>query len=314
MAKNVNKAWSHCNPYAWLRVKGLELGIPISIKHIRIAEERCSWGDLLLAQDWVLLNYNFQHTGKRKKPQHRKLRGKQQKKLQLQPESLTTVPSEASKVSRDVTSQPARPISDGQKHSAERNVYHYSGLCSDIKALFPSDKNPFPFYAGFGNRHTDEISNLKVGIPKGIIVAINPKGQTVVNCHVDTRSYASLHSLVTSMFPSIFSCEQLLASSKVCNLLIPRTLLLVETMCILFLFHKGLDGGFDNNEPQYEEVCEIVILPDNVTLPFLSVEFPEKVRFVVDTILLAEGAERKVQLASWTADKKLVSKYAMDIA
>ncbi|KAM3267502.1 mRNA export factor GLE1 isoform X2 [Capsicum chacoense] len=34
------------------------------------------------------------------------------------PESLTTVPSEASKVSRDVTSQPARPISDGQKHSA----------------------------------------------------------------------------------------------------------------------------------------------------------------------------------------------------
>ncbi|PHT29712.1 hypothetical protein CQW23_30688 [Capsicum baccatum] len=247
MAKNVNKSWSHCNSRAWLRVKGLELGIPVSIKHIRIAEESCSWGDLLLTQDRVLLNYNFQHTGKRKKPQHRKLRGKQQKKLQLQPESLTTVPSEASK---------------------------------DIKALFPSDKNPFSFYAGFGNRHTDEISYLKVGIPKGIIVAINPKGQTVVNRHVDTRSYASLHSLVTAMFPAIFSC---------------------------------LDGGFDNNEPQYEEVCEIVILPDNVTLPFLSVELPEKVRFVVDTILLAEGAERKVQLTSWTADKKLVSKYAMDI-
>ncbi|PHU18870.1 Phosphatidate phosphatase PAH1 [Capsicum chinense] len=78
----------------------------------------------------------------------------------------------------------------------------------DIKALFPSDKNPFPFYAGFGNRHTDEISYLKVGIPKGKIFTINPKGQIVVNRHVDTRSYTSLHSLVTAMFPAIFSCEQ----------------------------------------------------------------------------------------------------------
>ncbi|MCD7471569.1 ubiquitin-specific protease ubp14 [Datura stramonium] len=51
----------------------------------------------------------------------------------------------------------------------------------------------------------------------------------------------------------------------------------------------GLDGGFDNSEPQYE------------------------VRLAVDAILLAEGAERKEQLASWTADKKLVSKYAKDL-
>ncbi|XP_055810407.1 mRNA export factor GLE1 isoform X2 [Solanum dulcamara] len=37
-------------------------------------------------------------------------------------ESLTTAPSEASKVSRDVTSQPVRPISDGQKHSAGNTI------------------------------------------------------------------------------------------------------------------------------------------------------------------------------------------------
>lgn len=37
-------------------------------------------------------------------------------------ESLTTAPSEASKVSMDVTSQPVRPISDGQKHSAGNTV------------------------------------------------------------------------------------------------------------------------------------------------------------------------------------------------
>jgi len=43
----------------------------------------------------------------------------------------------------------------------------------DIRDLFPEDCNPF--YAGFGNRDTDEISYLKVGIPKGKIFIINPK-------------------------------------------------------------------------------------------------------------------------------------------
>lgn len=43
----------------------------------------------------------------------------------------------------------------------------------DIKALFPQDYNPF--YAGFGNRDTDEFSYRKIGIPKGKIFIINPK-------------------------------------------------------------------------------------------------------------------------------------------
>lgn len=37
-------------------------------------------------------------------------------------ESLTTAPSEASKVSRDNSSQPVRSIADGQKHSAENTI------------------------------------------------------------------------------------------------------------------------------------------------------------------------------------------------
>jgi phosphatidate phosphatase PAH1 len=44
-----------------------------------------------------------------------------------------------------------------------------------IRALFPPDSNPNPFYAGFGNRDTDELSYLKVGIPMGKIFIINPK-------------------------------------------------------------------------------------------------------------------------------------------
>jgi len=75
----------------------------------------------------------------------------------------------------------------------------------------------------------------------------------------------------------------------------------------------GVDGGFDNNEPEYEETQNIVILPDYVTLPFPSVELPEKVRLAVDAILMAEGAERKEQVASWTADTKHISEYALNL-
>lgn len=38
-----------------------------------------------------------------------------------------------------------------------------------------------------------------------------------------------------------------------------------------------------------------------------------QVRFAVDAILLAEGAERKQQLAAWTAEKKKTSAYALDL-
>lgn len=38
-----------------------------------------------------------------------------------------------------------------------------------------------------------------------------------------------------------------------------------------------------------------------------------QVRLAVDAVLLAEGAERKEQVAQWTADKKKISKYAKDL-
>ncbi|KAL5548080.1 hypothetical protein UlMin_003311 [Ulmus minor] len=75
----------------------------------------------------------------------------------------------------------------------------------------------------------------------------------------------------------------------------------------------GIDGGFDNNEIEYEETHSIVLLPNYVTLPFPSVELPEKVRLAVDAILMAECAERKEQVAAWTADKKQVSAYAENL-
>ncbi|XP_060176867.1 phosphatidate phosphatase PAH1-like isoform X2 [Lycium barbarum] len=76
----------------------------------------------------------------------------------------------------------------------------------DIKALFPQDYNPF--YAGFGNRDTDEFSYRKIGIPKGKIFIINPKGEVSINHQIDVKSYTSLHSLVDDMFPPTSMAEQ----------------------------------------------------------------------------------------------------------
>lgn len=76
----------------------------------------------------------------------------------------------------------------------------------DIKALFPPDYNPF--YAGFGNRDTDELTYRKLGIPKGKIFIINPKGEVAINHRIDVKSYTSLHTLVHDMFPPTSMVEQ----------------------------------------------------------------------------------------------------------
>lgn len=76
----------------------------------------------------------------------------------------------------------------------------------DIKALFPSDYNPF--YAGFGNRDTDELSYRKIGIPKGKIFIINPKGEVAISHRSGVKSYTSLHTLVNDMFPPTSMVEQ----------------------------------------------------------------------------------------------------------
>ncbi|XP_062087876.1 phosphatidate phosphatase PAH1 isoform X2 [Humulus lupulus] len=76
----------------------------------------------------------------------------------------------------------------------------------DIKKLFPNDYNPF--YAGFGNRDTDELSYRKIGIPKGKIFIINPKGEVAISHRIDVKSYTSLHTLVNDMFPPTSLMEQ----------------------------------------------------------------------------------------------------------
>jgi len=50
-------------------------------------------------------------------------------------------------------------------------VLRLARCLEDIRALFPADYNPF--FAGFGNRDTDEISYLAVGVPAAKIFIIN---------------------------------------------------------------------------------------------------------------------------------------------
>ncbi|XP_052166603.1 ubiquitin carboxyl-terminal hydrolase 14 isoform X1 [Oryza glaberrima] len=84
-------------------------------------------------------------------------------------------------------------------------------------------------------------------------------------------------------------------------------------LAIGFLQFIGVEGGFTDQEPEYDEAFEIVILPEFTSLPFPSIDLPEKVRIAVDKVILAESADRKQQLASWVADKKKVSAHAMDL-
>ncbi|KRT86200.1 hypothetical protein AMK59_1168, partial [Oryctes borbonicus] len=73
---------------------------------------------------------------------------------------------------------------------------------SDIRALFPSDSNPF--YAGYGNRINDVWAYRAVGIPIVRIFTINPKGELK---HELTQtfqsSYVQQSLVVNNVFPSV---------------------------------------------------------------------------------------------------------------
>ncbi|KAH6825734.1 Lipin family protein [Perilla frutescens var. hirtella] len=116
---------------------------------------------------------------------------------------------------QDGKSLPTGPVvisPDGLFPSLYREVirrapHEFKIAClEDIKALFPPDYNPF--YAGFGNRDTDELSYRKIGIAKGKIFIINPKGEVAINHCIDLKSYTSLHTLVNDMFPPTSLVEQ----------------------------------------------------------------------------------------------------------
>eukprot|EP01130_Rhizamoeba_saxonica_P012399 TRINITY_DN5222_c0_g1_i1.p1 TRINITY_DN5222_c0_g1~~TRINITY_DN5222_c0_g1_i1.p1 ORF type:complete len:681 (-),score=195.71 TRINITY_DN5222_c0_g1_i1:104-2146(-) len=75
-----------------------------------------------------------------------------------------------------------------------------------IKGLFESER---PFYAGFGNRHTDSISYARVGVLPGKTFIINPYGEVSSGGPgVAVRTYLKLNDLVDEMFPPFNTLQE----------------------------------------------------------------------------------------------------------
>ena len=103
-------------------------------------------------------------------------------------------------VQQDGESLPQGPVimsPDGLLPSLYREViqrkpHEFKIAClQNIRSLFPDDWNPF--YAGFGNRETDEISYQAVGVPHGKIFTLNSRGEVTVFNKVAQQS--KLHSI-----------------------------------------------------------------------------------------------------------------------
>ena len=96
---------------------------------------------------------------------------------------------------------PASLLAALHKEVIERRPEEFKmAALKDIRALFPAHVNPF--YAGFGNRVTDEISYRAVDIPPERILVINPKGElrrTDVNGYVSTYVAFMQYTLITQL-------------------------------------------------------------------------------------------------------------------
>jgi hypothetical protein len=56
----------------------------------------------------------------------------------------------------------------------------------------------------------------------------------------------------------------------------------------MIIYLAGIEGGFDSREPEYEVSYSIVILPEFISLPYPSVELPEKVPWLRYVLLLED--------------------------
>ncbi|KRT86202.1 hypothetical protein AMK59_2302 [Oryctes borbonicus] len=98
---------------------------------------------------------------------------------------------------------PTSLISAFHREVIEKKPEQFKISClSDIRALFPSDSNPF--YAGYGNRINDVWAYRAVGIPIVRIFTINPKGELK---HELTQTFQSSYTgqslVVNDVFPPI---------------------------------------------------------------------------------------------------------------
>ncbi|KAI9223932.1 Lipin/Ned1/Smp2-domain-containing protein [Blastocladiella britannica] len=99
---------------------------------------------------------------------------------------------------------PDRLVAAFTREIIQRRPEEFKVAClRDIRALFGPDTK-HPFYAGFGNRHTDAYSYRAVGVPTSRIFTINPAGELKRELLEGyTASYVDLGHLVDQIFPPI---------------------------------------------------------------------------------------------------------------
>mmetsp|Transcript_42141 Transcript_42141/g.103922 ORF Transcript_42141/g.103922 Transcript_42141/m.103922 type:complete len:566 (+) Transcript_42141:1184-2881(+) len=97
---------------------------------------------------------------------------------------------------------PTRLIESFTREVIWRNPEEFKRAClEDIRSLFPDGFNPY--YAGFGNRSSDETAYRAVGVPESRILIINPQGIITHGNKTYQKSYPMLLELASHMFPSI---------------------------------------------------------------------------------------------------------------
>jgi len=72
---------------------------------------------------------------------------------------------------------------------------------TQIVNLFPAEARPF--YAGYGNRHTDAISYEAVGVSRNKIFIINEKGEITQYNYLYKTTYLHINENVNEMFPQV---------------------------------------------------------------------------------------------------------------
>jgi phosphatidate phosphatase LPIN len=94
------------------------------------------------------------------------------------------------------------------KEVIEKKPEEFKIAClKELQRLFPKGRNPF--YAGFGNKITDETSYKAVDIPSTRMYTINPKGELKNSFNlVFKSSYKNLKDYIDHMFPPREVVEQ----------------------------------------------------------------------------------------------------------
>ncbi|ORZ34705.1 Lipin/Ned1/Smp2-domain-containing protein [Catenaria anguillulae PL171] len=99
---------------------------------------------------------------------------------------------------------PDRLVAAFTREVIQRRPEEFKVAClRDIRALFAPDTKS-PFYAGFGNRHTDAYSYRAVGVPTSRIFTINPDGELKRELLEGYKAtYLDLGNLVDQIFPPV---------------------------------------------------------------------------------------------------------------